>query len=109
MSSRIRTTPESSRPVHTVRYGGIKAAIWRNVVDNGSASRAMYNVTLTRSYRDGDEWKESGSLGYDELLIAAKALDDCHTFIHDRILQERQEQREQQVPLHLHPGSKAGR
>jgi hypothetical protein len=26
---------EANRPVHTVRYGAVRAVIWRNVVGNG--------------------------------------------------------------------------
>ena len=48
---------EATRPVHTARYGSIKGAVWKNMVDSGNASRAMYNVTFSRSYRDGDDWK----------------------------------------------------
>ena len=74
----------ATKPAHVVRYGTIKGAIWRNVVDNGNASRAMYNVTFTRSYRDGEEWKDSTSFGFDDLLVLGKIADDCHTWIHEQ-------------------------
>ena len=70
------------KPAHVVRYGNLKGAIWRNIVDNGNASRPMYNVTFTRSYRDGEEWKDSGSFGSDDLLLLAKIANDCHSWIH---------------------------
>ncbi len=41
------------RPAHEIRLGRIKATIWANQNDNGT----WYNVTLSRSYKDGDEWK----------------------------------------------------
>jgi hypothetical protein len=74
----------ATKPAHTVRYGAIKAAIWRNLVDNGNASRPMYNVTLTRSYREGEEWKDSTSFGLDDLLVLSKIANDCHTWIHEQ-------------------------
>src|SRR5690348_12075810 len=96
------TRNDANRPVHSVRYGAIRGAVWRNVVDNGNASRPMYNVTISRSYRDGDEWKESSSFGYEDLLVAAKILDDCHSFIHGELARGSQEQQgrdpRQQVP-----------
>jgi hypothetical protein len=46
----------ANRPVHTIRYGAVRAAIWRNVVDNGNASRPMYNVTFSRIVQG---WRES--------------------------------------------------
>ena len=65
-------------PVHTVRIGGIKVAVWKNSTQNGP----MYNTTLIRTYKNQQgEWAESSSLSRDDLLTAAKALDLAHTFI----------------------------
>jgi hypothetical protein len=41
----------------------------------------MYDVKITRSYREGNEWRDSHSFGYDDILVAAKLLQDAHTFI----------------------------
>jgi hypothetical protein len=71
----------ANRPVHTIRYGAVRAAIWRNLVDNGNASRPMYNVTFSRSYKDGDRWKTSASFGLDDLLVLSKTANDAHSFI----------------------------
>ena len=69
-------------PVHTIRYGTIRAAIWRNVVDLGAASREMYSVTFSRSYRDGNnQWRDSASFGIDDLLVLAKTADEAHSWI----------------------------
>jgi len=72
----------ANRPVQTIRYGSVRAAIWRNMVDNGNASRPLYCVTFSRSYKDGENnWKESASFGADDLLLLAKAADEAHTWI----------------------------
>jgi hypothetical protein len=81
-----QTEKKTNHPVHTVRYGTVRAAIWRNVVDNGNATRPLYCVTFSRSYKDGDEWKESSSFGSDDLLVLAKIANDAHTFIHQQRL-----------------------
>ncbi|MGD1277480.1 MAG: hypothetical protein ABR964_09670 [Tepidisphaeraceae bacterium] len=79
---RQQTAKPANRPVHTVRYGAIRAAIWRNLVDSGNASRPMYSVTFSRSYKDGqNNWKDSTSFGVDDLLLVAKAADEAHTWI----------------------------
>lgn len=70
----------NNRPVHVVRYGAIKAAVWLNQ----TASGPIHNVTLSRSYKDGEEWRETGSFGPDDLLPAAKALDQAHTWIFEQ-------------------------
>ena len=66
------------RPAHEIRLGRIKAAIWANQGDNGP----WFNVTLSRNYKDGDEWKSSASFGREELLSVAKAADMANTWIH---------------------------
>jgi hypothetical protein len=44
----------------------------------------MYNVTFTRSYKDGEDWKDSASFGSDDLLVLGKIANDCHTWIHEQ-------------------------
>lgn len=74
----LATAPSNSNPpVHTVRHRNIKATIWRNQTEKGP----MYNVTVARSYKDGEEWHDSHSFGYDDLMNLAKVLYDAHSFI----------------------------
>ncbi len=70
----------NNKPVHVVRFGAIKAAVWLNETANGP----IHNVTLARTYKEGEEWRESGSFGADDLLAAAKALDRAHTWIFEQ-------------------------
>ena len=73
-----QTTPASdNRPVHTVRHRRIRATIWKNQTEKGP----IYNVTVSRSFRDGDEWRDSHSFGYDDLMNLAKVLYDAHSVI----------------------------
>ncbi len=65
------------QPVHEVRLGAIKAAIWENKTDNG----VRYNVTVARIYKDGDNWKSTDSFGRDDLLLLGKVLNEAHTWI----------------------------
>lgn len=78
MSDNNKTGQGKNRPVHTVRIGNIKAAVWVN----DTASGTMFNVTVSRSYKDGEDWKESGSFGFDDVLTLMKCLDMAHTWIY---------------------------
>ena len=69
----------SRPPVHAIRLGLIKAAIWKNQTKVGD----RFNVTLCRLYKNGEVWKESSHFGRDDLLAAAKALDRAHSWIVD--------------------------
>ncbi|PYI83431.1 MAG: hypothetical protein DME26_15020 [Verrucomicrobia bacterium] len=73
------TLAESPRkkPIHDVRLGAIKAAIWQNSVGD----LVRYNVTFSRIYKDEAEWKTSDSFGRDDLLVLAKVADQAHTWI----------------------------
>jgi hypothetical protein len=76
------SSPAANRPAQTIRYGAVRAAIWRNIVDNGNASRPMYCVTFSRSFKDAqNNWKETGSFGFDDLLLLAKVADEAHSWI----------------------------
>ena len=66
------------KPVHTVRMGNIRAAIWSNVTPN----RVWYNVTFSRLYKEGDDWKSSDHFGRDDLLVLAKVADRVHSWIY---------------------------
>lgn len=66
-------------PAHKITYGRISAAVWEN--ENSQTGKTFYNVTLERTYFEGDEPKSSTSFGRDDLLLAAKALDQAHTWI----------------------------
>ena len=45
--------PGRQRPVHEVRLGAIKAAIWRNDTSVG----ARHNVTFSRLFREAEQWR----------------------------------------------------
>ena len=69
---------ESSKgPIKECRHRSLRATIWKNATDKG----VMYNVTLSRMYKDGDQWKDSQSFGFDDLMNLAKLLADAHTCI----------------------------
>ena len=71
-------TPATPRkPVHELRLGRLKAAIWENPTDNG----VRYNITFARLYKDESGWHSNDSFGLDELLSLAKLADQTHTWI----------------------------
>ena len=69
--------PMKNKPIHEVRLGSIKAAVWRNETEAG----VRYNVTFSRLYKDGDRWQSTESFGRDDLLLLAKVADQTHSWI----------------------------
>jgi hypothetical protein len=68
---------EKPKPVQKLRDGAIEVAIWRNDGEKGP----FYTVTHRRSYKVGEEWKDSDSYGTDDLLHLAKLFDLAHSWI----------------------------
>jgi hypothetical protein len=57
--------------------GRIAATVWRNE----GAQGPWYSTTILRSYKDGDEWKSSGSYGRDDLPLVEKVAAQAHLWI----------------------------
>ena len=81
-SSKTRSQARESktRPVHEIRMGRIRAAIWQNQTDNV----VRHNVTMSRLYKDGDDWKDTTSFGRDDLPLVAKVCDLAHSWIYSQ-------------------------
>ena len=57
-----------NKPVHEIRLGSVRAAIWANITQNG----VRHSVTISRSYRVGNDWKKTNSYGKEDLLVLDK-------------------------------------
>ena len=66
-------------PIHEVRLGFIKAAVWKNETESG----VRYNVKFCRIYKakDGGDWESTDSFGRDDLLLLSKVADSAHSWI----------------------------
>ena len=80
MPKQTSNQPAKQKPVHEIRLGRIKATIWENETENGP----RYNVTVSRLYKDGDEWKQTSSFGRDDLPLVAKVADMAHTWSYEQ-------------------------
>ena len=66
------------QPAHKIRISNLSVTIWRNSSDKGT----WYSVNPSRSYKQGDEtWKETDSLGFDDLLTMAELLRQAFAWI----------------------------
>jgi len=66
-----------SQPAHKIRIGVLQVTIWRNQGEKGN----WYSVIPSRGYKQDDTWKETDSLGFDDLLTMAKLFDLAHSWI----------------------------
>jgi hypothetical protein len=67
-----------TKPTHEIKLGVIRATIWENATEDRDS---WFNVTLSRRYRSGEEWKETSSLRRDDLPVAMMALDMAYRWV----------------------------
>ena len=67
----------SDQPAKRFRIGAVNATVW----ENGNGDKTFYNVTVHRSYKDEDEWKETGSFGSGDLANLERVVSRAETWI----------------------------
>jgi len=83
-----------NQPIHDIRLGRIRAAIWAN---EGKAG-VRYNIAIERLYLEGSSWRSTGSFGRDDLLLVAKVADLAHTWIFEATRRDNGEQEREDEP-----------
>ena len=73
-------THNNSRPAAELRIGTVKATVWENEV----GGITHHNVTFSRIYPEGGQWKTTQSFRFVNLLSVAKLADQAHTLIAER-------------------------
>ncbi|MEX0702382.1 MAG: hypothetical protein WD069_09830 [Planctomycetales bacterium] len=73
------TTKSAAKPVETFRLKGISASVFENKSEDGKTT--FHKVSLQRSYRQDDQWKQTQSLSRDDLPIAQLLLQKAWEFI----------------------------
>ena len=69
-----------NKPVHEIRLGSVRAAIWANPTQNG----VRHSVTLSRSYKDDTGWKKTNTYGRDDLPALEKVAELAQVWIFTR-------------------------
>ncbi len=69
---------ENNRPVHQVRIGRIKAAVFEN------GDNAPRKVQFAALYKDGETWKGSQGFSREDLPLLANVADQVHTVLYEQ-------------------------
>jgi hypothetical protein len=70
----------NNKPAHEIRNGGVKVTIWLNE-DQG---KTRYSATVSRSYKAGEEWKQTTSFLKSHLSKLSTALAQAEQWIAER-------------------------
>jgi len=74
---------DTNAPVQAFRLRGMSASIFENQAKSADRTITFHKVALQRTYRDGNEWKTTTSLGRDDLPLARLLLDRAWQYILD--------------------------
>ena len=69
----------NNKPVHQIRLSAIRAAIWINASEK--TGEKWFTVTVTRSYRDKEQLKDTSTFRPDDLPIVSKVVEMAYTWI----------------------------
>lgn len=67
----------TNQPIDTIRDGALKATIWKNFGENGT----FYSVELSRTYKQGETYKDSHSFSGTEPIQIARLAHLAYTRI----------------------------
>ncbi len=73
----------SQKPVKVIRLRGVSASVFANQGKSDGREITFHKVSLQRSYKDGDEWKQTTSFGRDDLPIVNLVMKRAWEFILD--------------------------
>ena len=79
------TQQQPTRPAFEARLNHLRATVWENRKDGAT----WYTLTVTRRYREGEQWKDAHSLnGLADIVLAREALKLAAEFIRSRTTTE---------------------
>ncbi len=96
---------EKNKPAHKIRSGALTVTIWKNDGEKGP----FYTVTPSRSYKQGEEWKEINSYHQHDLLTLAKMVDQADTWITNELAAAKAHHQGQDTEQPSHADRETGR
>lgn len=85
-------TQSNQPPADTIRYGGLKGVIWKNV-SRDDPQKYRYSVNYVKSYKNADgDWKDTSSLSEMDNLKIGVLYSQVATRIAELKLENRQHQ-----------------
>ena len=86
-SNNRSSTTEKAEPIWTRKFwtgsGNLEISIWENTTGEGDEERTVLSTTLKKTYKKGNEYKESSSFFPAELPLAALALTEAARYCFD--------------------------
>lgn len=71
MKQQISTTKtDKMKPAQKFRAGSVTATVWGKEIklEGRKDPVTVYNTTIVKNYKDGEEWKQTNSFNRDDLI-----------------------------------------
>lgn len=70
-------------PIHTIRSGCVKASIWVNKIKDKQSGKEIevFSVSLIKSYKDGNEWKDTNIYKQNDLPKSILAMQKAFEYL----------------------------
>ena len=75
-----KVTPKNS-PAFTLRDGAVKVTAWANSAKE--SQKIFHSVQVSRSYKVGDDWKETTQFSGSDILKVSALLQQAHAKIRE--------------------------
>lgn len=73
---------ENNKPAVVFKARGVSASVFANRVQANGGEFTMYKTALTKTYKDGNEFKRTSSFTRDEIPVAQMLLAKAYDWIH---------------------------
>ena len=64
----------NNKPVAKFSAGLVSAALWENEINVSGTAKTVLKASVSRRYKDGNEWKTSNSFSRNEIPLAIYCL-----------------------------------
>lgn len=71
---------DDNKPIHTIRRGGVEAAIWKNI----DKEKTRYSVKLSKSFRDGEKHKSTQVFLARDLILIARVAELADAWVYEQ-------------------------
>jgi hypothetical protein len=100
LTNRKDISMTDNRPAFTIRGTpgtGLKLTLWKHDSDNGP----WYSAGVSRSYKDGEQWKESASISQQDFLEVAEMFREAHAWVREQARNRPVQQSQDAEPVTL--------
>ena len=70
-----------NRPEKKFKCGPVSASIWSESKTVNGAAVKFYSISITKAYKDGDDWKNTNSFSAEDLPKVAMVANEAYKYI----------------------------